>query len=138
MKKIGLLNGPNLDRLGKREPEIYGDQTLEQINEKRKQAGLEFDTEIRRPVEVEGTDEVAVGFELIVTAEGHEDRFIRSVPIRPFGMSVFGTAGGAATSDTTAWVELPADMPAESLAGWLAVELPQRLLRMARAGLLVG
>jgi len=31
-----------------------------------------------------------------------------------------------------------ADMPAESLAGWLAVELPQRLLRMARAGLLVG
>ena len=46
MKKIGLLNGPNLDRLGKREPEIYGDQTLDQINEKCKQAGLEFDTEI--------------------------------------------------------------------------------------------
>ena len=46
MKKIGLLNGPNLDRLGKREPEIYGDQTLDQINEKCKQVGLEFDTEI--------------------------------------------------------------------------------------------
>ena len=47
MKKIGLLNGPNLDRLGKREPEIYGSQSLDDIEKSTislgKNAGCEVD-----------------------------------------------------------------------------------------------
>jgi 3-dehydroquinate dehydratase-2 len=48
--KITVLHGPNLDRLGCREPEIYGTETLESLNrEIRELAGsLGFDTEIRQ------------------------------------------------------------------------------------------
>ena len=46
MKKIGLLNGPNLDRLGRREPSIYGSLTLAQIEAKVKEKAISIDCEI--------------------------------------------------------------------------------------------
>jgi len=42
--KIGLLNGPNLNMLGKREPDIYGNFTLDDVYKKLKElAGVKHE-----------------------------------------------------------------------------------------------
>ena len=45
MKRIAVLNGPNLDRLGKRDPEIYGTDTLDDLANNLKDAfsNVEFE-----------------------------------------------------------------------------------------------
>jgi len=45
-KKIDIINGPNLNLLGKREPEIYGNSTLEDINKEIQKYASENDMEI--------------------------------------------------------------------------------------------
>ena len=46
MKKIVVINGVNLDRLGKREPQIYGSETLadltEMLNKRASELGVEL------------------------------------------------------------------------------------------------
>ncbi len=85
---------------------------------------LSFKTSLARPAEearpaaqgeqASPVESLAVAFELTVKAGEHSDVFRRSVPLEPYGMRVFATAGGTASSDTTVWVEPPADMPLEA------------------------
>ena len=46
MKKILLLNGPNLNRLGKREPGIYGVKSLEDLENQMVALGTKFQIEV--------------------------------------------------------------------------------------------
>ena len=46
MKKVMIINGPNLNFLGKREPEIYGSDTLDDIIEYTKRETEKLDVEI--------------------------------------------------------------------------------------------
>ena len=47
MSAILVLHGPNLNLLGQREPELYGEMTLSEINQKMKSAGDEMGLEVR-------------------------------------------------------------------------------------------
>lgn len=46
MKRVMIINGPNLTLLGTREPEVYGSDTLDQINESMKEAADGLDLEL--------------------------------------------------------------------------------------------
>ena len=46
LKKILVIHGPNLNMLGQREPEIYGDQSLDEINAQLLKLGEKLGMEI--------------------------------------------------------------------------------------------
>jgi 3-dehydroquinate dehydratase II len=54
-RRVLVLNGPNLSRLGSREPEVYGTATLAELERACAAAGAELDLE----VEVRQTDDEA-------------------------------------------------------------------------------
>ncbi|MBU8933155.1 MAG: type II 3-dehydroquinate dehydratase [candidate division Zixibacteria bacterium] len=47
MSRVLVVNGPNLNLLGKREPEIYGTQTLDEMNEHLTSMASELKLEVR-------------------------------------------------------------------------------------------
>ncbi|MCA9727338.1 MAG: 3-dehydroquinate dehydratase [Candidatus Eisenbacteria bacterium] len=46
MKRVLVIHGPNLDQLGVREPETYGSETLEDLDEAVRKAGAGFGLDV--------------------------------------------------------------------------------------------
>jgi 3-dehydroquinate dehydratase-2 len=46
IQKVMVIHGPNLNMLGKREPDIYGKDTLEEINSKLKKLGKKLGIDV--------------------------------------------------------------------------------------------
>jgi 3-dehydroquinate dehydratase-2 len=95
-RRVLVLHGPNLNLLGKRQPEFYGRVSLEQINRKIRALAAELgvDVEIRQS-----------------NSEGELVTWIQEAP-KQFGAIVINAAGythsSVALRDALAAVELPA------------------------------
>ncbi|MBS4209629.1 type II 3-dehydroquinate dehydratase [Bacillus sp. FJAT-50079] len=96
MMKILLLNGPNLNMLGKREPGIYGTQTLQQLEEKLIEIGNMDGIEINcKQSNYEGT--------LIDDIHGAMDNGYSGILINPGALTHYSIA----LRDAIAAIDLP-------------------------------
>lgn len=75
---------------------------------------IPFKVALNRPAENAAGVELPVSFELTVTSGKLSDVVRQTVPLRPYGLPVYASASGSASSDTTVWVEPPKDMPLTS------------------------
>lgn len=95
-RRVLVLHGPNLNLLGKRQPEFYGRVSLEQINRKIRALAAELGVE----VEIRQSN-----------SEGELVTWIQEAP-KQFGAIVINAAGythsSVALRDALAAVELPA------------------------------
>lgn len=78
-RSIEVLNGPNLQLLGSREPEVYGTTTLEQIETALRELGLEL------------------GFEVSCFQSNHEGALIDRIAERASGVAGFVVNAAALT-----------------------------------------
>ncbi len=82
MTRVLVLQGPNLNLLGMREPEIYGNQTLDEI-----QAGI-------------GARAAELGLEVAFFQSNHEGALIDRLHLRDFDAAIVNAAGLTHTSVT--------------------------------------
>lgn len=72
MKRIVVIHGPNLNLLGQRQPEIYGSQTLEQINQLLQAEAARLDCRL----EIHQSNTEGVIVDLIQKCHDHADGII--------------------------------------------------------------
>jgi 3-dehydroquinate dehydratase II len=97
VKRIAVLNGPNLGLLGTRQPEIYGTATLADAEGIARETAAQVGVEVARFAQVEGEGELVT---LVQGARGAEDGIV----INPGAYTHYSLA----LADALAAVALPA------------------------------